>query len=96
MRCILGPQSLYLLGSLVLVGLVLVLSIALVGVTGLGVLGLLGILAAFAPLGVLGFLARTFAVLAPLTTSVITSGLEVATVVLSRGIRLGPRPRTLG
>ena len=96
MRCILGPQSLYFLGSLVLVGLVLVLPIALVGVTGLGVLGLLGILAAFAPLGVLGFLARTFAVLAPLTTSVITSGLEVATVVLARGIRLGPRPRTLG
>ena len=96
MRCILGPQILYFLGSLVLVGLVLVSPIALGGVTGLGILGLLAVLSALAPLGVLGFLARALAVVAPLTTSVFTSGLEVTTVGLARGIRLGPRPRTLG
>ena len=79
MGCILGPQVLHFPGSLVLV---LVSPIALGGVTGLGVLGLLAVLTALAPFGVLGFLARTLAVVTPLTTSVSTSGLEVTTVVL--------------
>ena len=89
----LGPKVLYFLGSLVLV---LVLPIAFGGVTGLGILGLLAVLTAFAPFGVLGFLARTLAVVTPLTTSVFTSGLEVTTVGLARGIRFGSGPRTLG
>ena len=93
MGCILGPEVLHFPGSLVLV---LVSPIALGGVTGLGILGLLAVLVAFAPFGVLGFLARTLAVVTPLTTSVFTSGLEVPTVVLARGIRLGLGSRTLG
>ena len=93
MGSFLGPKVLYFLGSLVLV---LVLPIPFSGVTGLGILGLLAVLTAFAPFGVLGFLARTLAVVTPLTTSAFTSGLEVTTVVLARGIRLGLGPRTLG
>ena len=64
--------------------------------TGLGVLCLLTVQTVLAPLGVLGVLARSLAVVAPLTASVITSGLLVSTVSLARVVRFRLGPRTLG
>ena len=93
MGCILGLKISYLPVRFVLV---LVLPTAFGSVTGLGILGLLAVLTAFARFEVLGFLARSLAVVTPLTTSVIASGLEVSTVGLARGVRLGFGPRTLG
>ena len=64
--------------------------------TGLGVLCLSTVLTVLAPLGVLGFLARSLAIVAPLTAAIITSGLLLALVSLARVVRLRLGPRTLG